>query len=113
MPQPFLPPAEAFQGSNLPYAVLLSSQLAILTAMFYLTFRMQTGAMVPSRRIGLGLAWAGGIYMALSIGRIAVGLALPEADPWFSAWIPAFFHSVLAGFVLTVSLYHLRTGRGT
>ena len=113
MPQPFLPPAEAFQGSNLPYAVLLSSQLAILTAMFYLTFRMQTGAMVPSRRIGLGLAWAGGIYMALSIGRIAVGLALPEADPWFSAWVPAFFHLVLAGFVLTVSLYHLRTGRAT
>jgi hypothetical protein len=113
MPQPFLPPAEAFQGSSLPYGVLLSTQLVILAAMLYLTIRMQTGSLVPSRRLGVGLAWAGGIYMVFSVGRIAVGVVLPEANPWFRTWIPAFFHLVLAGFVLTVSLYHLLTGKGT
>ena len=113
MPQPFLPPAEAFQGSSLPYGVLLSTQLVILAAMFYLTVQMQTGTLVPSRRLGVGLAWAGAIYMTFSIGRIAVGLAVPEANSWFRTWIPAFFHLVLAGFVLTVSLYHLLTRKGT
>jgi hypothetical protein len=108
LPQPFLPPAEAFQGSALPYGVLLSAQLAILTAMLYLSFRMQTGALLPSRRLGVGLAWVGTVYMAFSVGRIAVGLAVPKADAWFRTWIPALFHLVLAGFVLTVSLYHLR-----
>jgi hypothetical protein len=113
MPQPFLPPADAFQGSSLRYGVLLSTQLVILAAMFYLTIRMQTRTLVPSRRLGVGLAWAGATYMTFSIGRIAVGLAVPEANPWFRTWIPAFFHLVLAGFVLTVSLYHLRTRKGT
>src|SRR5689334_1149383 len=109
MPQPFLPPADAFQGSGLPYGVLFSTQLVILAAMFCLTVRMQTGTLVQRRRLGVGLAWTGAIYMTFSIGRIAVGLAAPEAHPWFRTWIPAFFHLVLAAFVLTVSLYHLRT----
>lgn len=112
LPQPFLPPEEAFQGSSLPYAVLLATQLAILAAMLYVTVRMQTGALVPSRRLGVMLAWAGAVYMTFSIGRIAVGLAMPEAHSWFRTWIPAFFHLVLAGFVLTVSLYHLRRRAG-
>ena len=108
LPQPFLPPVEAFQGSALPYGVLLSAQLAILTAMLYFSLRMQIGALLPSRRLGVGLAWVGAVYMAFSVGRIAVGLAVPNADAWFRTWIPALFHLVLAGFVLTVSLYHLR-----
>lgn len=113
LPQPFLPPEEAFQGSSLPYGILLATQLAILAAMLYVTFRMQTGALVPSRHLGFGLAWAGAVYMTFSIGRIAVGLAMPDAHSWFRTWIPAFFHLVLAGFVLTVSVYHLRSRGGT
>lgn len=107
MPQTALPPFEAFQGSRLPYWLLLSFQLLILAAMVRVAWRVQTHRLVPGRRAGLWLAWAGAAYMALALGRIAVGLALPDAHAWFKTWIPAFFHLVLAGFVLAVSLYHL------
>lgn len=108
MPQPFLPPFEAFQGSNLPYWLLLSFQLLILVVMVYVAGRVQTARLVPSRGAGLRLAWVGAPYMAFALGRIALGLAVPDAPAWFKTWIPAFFHLVLAGFVLAVSLYHLR-----
>jgi Enolase C-terminal domain-like len=107
MPQPFLPPAEAFQGSNLPYWLLLSFQLLILVVMVRVAGRIRTARLAPGRRAGRWLAWAGAVYLAFALGRIAIGLAVPDAHEWFKAWIPAFFHLVLAGFVLTVSRYHL------
>ena len=41
--------------------------------------------------------------MAGSLLRIAVGIAVPAAPAWFSTWIPALFHLVLAGYVLTLA----------
>lgn len=108
MPQPFLPPFDAFQGSSLPYWFLLFTQLLILVVMMCLSWRVQHNKLVSSRRAGMVLAWAGGLYMAGSLGRIAIGLAWPEAPAWFSAWISAVFHVVLAWFVLTLALYHRR-----
>ena len=64
-----------------------------------------------SARAGQLLAWIGGLYMAGSVGRIAVGIFIDQAPAWFTAWIPSFFHLVLAAFVLTLSGYH-RTERG-
>jgi hypothetical protein len=107
-PQPFLPPFDKFQGSSLPYGLLLSAQILILAAMVLLSWRVQTGKLAPSPRAARGLTWAGGIYMAASLGRIAVGLAVPVAPDWFRTWIPATFHVVLAGFVLTLAVYHWR-----
>jgi hypothetical protein len=106
MPLAFLPPADAFQGSSLPYWILLSAQLAILGLMAYASAR--TGRMALRPRLGRWLLAAGALYMAVALGRIAIGLLAPEAAAWFRAWIPAFFHVVLAAFVLAVSVYHLR-----
>jgi hypothetical protein len=108
VPQPSLPPFEAFQGSRLPYWLLLSFQLVILAVMGRVAWRVQVNRLAPSRRVGLWLAGAGAGYMALALGRIAIGLAVTDAHAWFTTWIPAFFHVVLAGFVLAVSLYHLQ-----
>jgi hypothetical protein len=108
MPQSFLPPLEAFQGSNLPYWLLLSFQLLILVLMLRVAWRVQKDRLVPSRRAGRWLAGAGAAYMAVALGRITIGLAVSSAHAWFKAWIPAFFHLVLAGFIVAVSLYHLR-----
>ena len=69
---------------------------------------IQAGKLTPSRRAGTVLSWIGGVYMAGSLGRIVVGLAVPGAPAWFSTWIPAVFQVVLAGFVLTLALYHRR-----
>jgi hypothetical protein len=107
LPQPFLPAIDEFQGSNLRYSTLLAIQLLILGLMVRTCWRVLRGVTVPDRRLGRGLAWFGGIYMAGSIARIAVGMAAPSAPDWFSAWIPAFFHLVLAGFALAAAHFHL------
>jgi hypothetical protein len=108
LPQSWLPPFEAFQGSGLPYPVLLSAQIAILAVMLRVGWQLRSGAVSPNARVGRTLAWLGGVYMAGSCLRIVVGLVLPEAPRWFIAWIPALFHLVLAGFVLVIADYHLR-----
>ena len=113
MPQPFLPAFDAFQGSSLVYSTLLLSQLLIFALMLRTCLRIGGGITVPDRRLGRGLAWFGGVYMAGSIIRIAIGITVASAPAWFSTWIPAFFHLVLAGFVLTAADFHLRRSRMT
>jgi hypothetical protein len=111
IPQPYLPAFDEFQGSNLGYPTLLTAQLLILVLMLGACLRVGFGLSVPNAGLGRGLAWLGGLYMAGSVARIVVGLALPAAPAWFWAWIPGFFHLVLAGFVLTLAHYHARPSR--
>ena len=112
-PQDFLPAFGAFQGSTLPYWLLLSVQLVILAAMASASWRVQSGRLLLGGRAGKALAWAGGVYMAVALARVLVGLAVPAAPDWFRTWIPAIFHIVLAAFVLTLALHHRREGRLT
>lgn len=111
LPVPYLPPFGSFQGSNLPYWALLSAQLAILAVMLHYAWRTHVGILVPGRRIGIALAWFGWVYMTGSVGRIAVGLFVPAAPGWFTAWISGVFHLVLAGYVLTLAYWHLHGSR--
>ena len=110
LPQPFLPPFDAFQGSRLPYALLLGAQVLILAAMALVSWRMQRRRLVPVPRIGSALRVLGSVYMLFALSRIAIGWAVPGANAWFRTWIPAFFHVVLAAFVLTIAHYHLSAG---
>ena len=110
-PQPFLPAFQQFQGSSLVYPLLLSVQLVILGLMLRTSWRAQTGTFVKSHRSGRIWLWFGSAYMAGSLLRIGVGLTISDAAPWFRTWIPAFFHVVLAGFVLTLAAYHRRGDR--
>jgi hypothetical protein len=107
-PQPLLPPFDAFQGSNLRYWLLLSVQLGILVVMAIVCRRVQTGSLAPSARAGTVLMWTGWIYVTVSVARIVVGVSWPAAPAWFSTWIPAVFHVVLAAYVLTLAYYHRR-----
>jgi len=107
-PQSWLPPLERWQGSSLDYSILLGTQLLMLAAMAWASIRACKGVLVVRPRWGRILLWLGAIYMAGSIARIVVGLAVPGAPPWFSTWIPAIFHLVLAGFVLALARYHSR-----
>jgi hypothetical protein len=111
IPQTFLPPFGEFQGSTLPYSILLSSQLAILAVMVATCFAMQREGLRRSAAWARFLSWAGSIYMAGSLARIFVGLAVPAAPEWFRAWISGVFHVVLAIFVLAAASYHRRSRR--
>lgn len=104
---PYLPAFEDFQGSRLPYGMLFTTQLLILGAMARISWRIQRGVLVPRRRLGRVLWWFGWIYLVGSAARLAIGLTMVDAHPWFRTWIPASFHLVLAAFVLLAACYHL------
>jgi hypothetical protein len=105
-PQRLLPAFDSFQGSNVAYGLLLSTQLVLIALMVGVTSRILWGALQKSARSARLLGCIGGIYMAGSLGRIGLGLTLSQPSPWFTAWIPAIFHVVLAAFILTLAAYH-------
>lgn len=105
-PQPLLPRFQEFQGSSIPYWILLPLQLGIVCIMVTCSWRMQRRTLTVSKRTGTVLLTGGSIYLVGSITRLMIGLFLPGAPAWFSAWIPAIFHVVLAAFVLEVGAYH-------
>lgn len=105
-PQPWLPDFLDFQGSDLPYWALLGAQLLILALMVRFSTAVAESRLPKSERAGRTLSWFGAMYMGGSLLRIAIGLLVPGARGWFSAWIPALFHVVLAGWVLTLAAYH-------
>lgn len=107
-PTRLLPAFEAFQGSALPYAVLLPLQLLIVFLMSGITLSVAGGQVAPERARGARLRFVGVLYASGSMARLAIGLTLPAAPAWFTAWIPALFHLVLAAFVLLLAAFHLR-----
>jgi hypothetical protein len=110
-PQPFLPPFRNFQGSHLAYPLLLTAQLLILAVMLRSSWKVQRGTWAPSARAAAALFWCGVLYMTASLARLAIGLGVAAAPPWFRAWISGVFHLVLAGFVLTLAASYRRGSR--
>jgi len=106
-PQSYLPSFGEFQGSSIPYPALLAIQLVILAVMGRVCWRVHSGTLVPNQRAGGVLRAFGSLYMAGSLARIVVGMLMPDQPSWFTAWIPAFFHVVLAIFVLVVAHCYL------
>lgn len=102
-----LPEFAAWQGSALPYPLLLSSQLLILLVMVYLTRRCAAGQLERRPRTGQLLGLIGGVYFSGMLLRLLLGLTLYTDHAWFAKPLPAFFHLVLAGYILTLGLYHL------
>ena len=102
-----LPGLEQWQGSALPYWLLLAFQLAILGIMTQSTRRYNSGRSVRSLAKGKWLLSVGAIYFVAMAGRLAIGLANAFVNPWFHKPIPAIFHLVLAFFVLLLGAYHM------
>ena len=104
-PQNWLPPFDDWQGSSIAYPALLAMQLLIVVAMAFASHRAWKGTIRPTRAGMLAAAWIGGLYMAASIARPAIGFLIPDSHPWFHAAISSAFHLVLAGFVLALARY--------
>ena len=105
---PFLPSFDAFQGSALPYWILLPAQLVILALMLAVARRVHDGTLGQQPATGRVLVVLGSAYFACMLVRLIVGLAVPSAGWWFQATIPAAFHLVLATFILVLARYHSR-----
>lgn len=106
-PVSWLPPLTVWQGSALPYEALLAIQVAIIFAMLCIATRHAAGTVQRRRRLGNWLLFAGAIYFLGMVGRLIIGLADWSDKPWFNRPIPAFFHLILASYVLLLAAFHL------
>ncbi len=106
-PVAWLPPLSAWQGSKLPYSILLACQLVIIFLMFRVSGRHASGSVQRRPRLGKWLLFVGGVYFLTMAARLVIGLADLSGNVWFHRPIPAFFHLVLASFVLLLAAFHL------
>jgi len=108
-PAGFLPPFESWQGSGLSYPLLLGSQLVILAFMTW-GIRAVSRRARASRRVGRWLIALGSVYFGSMSARFVLGLTMLADVHWFAKPLPAFFHMVLAGYVLALGHYHWTGG---
>ena len=66
-----------------------------------------TGKYVARRWLGIALLSGGGLYFVGMFFRLLASVTFAAADSWFGATIPAFFHVVLACFVLIHGYFNL------
>ena len=109
---PLLPPFEAWQGSGLPYPVLLGSQAVILALVVLALRQVKRGTITPSPWQYLGCFALGGLYLAVMAFRLVAGLTFLAENEWFASGIPALFHIILASLILIFGHYLLTLGHG-
>ena len=107
-PVSVLPPFDVWQGSATAYPVLLSAQIAIVVILASVLWGIGTNSVSPRRwkyRVCFGF---GGVYFITMAFRFVGGLTALSDITWFARTLPAFFHMVLATFLLTLGLYIYR-----
>ena len=107
----FLPPMEEWFSGLIPYTRLLASQLVIIVLFGWVTTQFSRGrgwVARPNLSLGRGLAVFGTLYLGVMVIRYVIRMTLYPPERWTGGSIPIFFHWVLAGFLLTVALFHLR-----
>ncbi len=104
----FLPSFDAWHSATVPYWLLVASQLVIITILAATAWRFTYGNVHPRPILGRTLLVLGCIYLGVMLVRLALGLTILTAHPWFSKVLPTIFHIVLAAFLILVGLYHVR-----
>ncbi|MCK4868126.1 MAG: sterol desaturase family protein, partial [Alphaproteobacteria bacterium] len=111
-PTPALPSFEAWQGSGLPYPVLLASQAAIVAAMGWAIGRRLTGRAVFAPGLHRAVFWLAIVYFVSMAARLLGGLIWLSDVIWFSRPLPAVYHMVLALFLVASVLWDDRLATG-
>jgi hypothetical protein len=91
----FLPPARS--------ATIILVSLALIVALFRRRLR-------PNRTIGIVLLCLGGLYLVAAVFRLVAGYTFLSDVPFFDDHLPAYFHILLAGLVVTFGDF-IRYGR--
>ena len=107
-----LPSFNSWDGGVLPYPVLLVTQLVILGWLAHTAWRFTTGRVTPRPSIGRVALAFGGVYFAVMFLRLLLGATVLSAVRWFASPLPAFFHLVLATYLLVYGYCHVHTASG-
>lgn len=108
---PFFPPFEAWQGSSIPYPLLLVFQVVIITVLTVVLWRVKTGSFSPRTWQHRSCFALGGTYLCVMAFRFIAGLTFLAEYDWFSKSIPTLFHIILASFILIFGHYLLTLGK--
>ena len=104
-PLEWVPEFAAWHSGLLPYPVLLATQFLIIYLMSYMLHRARTRRIRPKRWKYVLCYVFGAPYMTLMAFRWVAGLTVLADSPWFSKSLPAFFHIVLAIYILLLGLH--------
>lgn len=104
---PYLPPFDAWYSGALAYPYLLLSQIIIIGIYSYICVQFAKGTVSRSSRAGVFFLAIGGVYASFMLGRLLIG-QLFTSSAWFHAYIPIFFHFILALFLIVVGIFHTR-----
>lgn len=104
-----IPPFASWYSGAVPYPLLLATQVVILVALAAGIRAISRGVILWSRRSARILGVFGAIYFGSMALRLVLGATILQAHPWFGRTIPAFFHLVLASYVLVYADFHVRS----
>ncbi len=103
----FLPAFEAWHSGALPYHYLVMAQILIIFLYGYICIRFTNRKVVPNKKLGNIFLYAGLVYGIFMLGRLLIGVFM-SSSAWFHAYLPIFFHFVLAAFLVVVGMFHLK-----
>lgn len=103
----FLPAFEAWHSGALPYHYLVVSQVLIVIFYTFICVQFALRKVAPKKWVGILFFSIGTIYAGAMAIRLFFGLFI-NSSAWFQAYIPIFFHFVLASFLLVVGIFHLK-----
>lgn len=107
---PYLPDFESWHGGVLPYPVLVVAQLFILTWLVNTARQFTRNTVIPNRNLGLVMLVLASIYFGAMLTRLILGFTILSTNRWFSSHLPAFFHLVLASYLILYGHFHFRYG---
>lgn len=106
-PVEWIPGFDAWQSGVVPYSLLLAVQLALIGWMSFVLHKVRNGTLRARRWKYRFCLVFGGVYFVFMAFRWIAGMTFLAGDDWFSRTIPAFFHLVVAGFILLLGV-HIR-----
>lgn len=110
-PLPGLPPFQAWHGSTMSYPLLLVTQGIIIYLMIWLAGQVRTDALSTQSWHARACFLFGGAYFGFMAFRLVSGLTVLSDHAWFAKSLPAFFHLVLASYVLVLGHYIQRSSK--
>lgn len=104
-PVEWIPAYEDWHSGVVPYPVLLAIQFCVIYLMSYTLHRARTRKIRPKKWKYVLCYACGTPYLSFMTFRWIAGMTFLADSSWFSRSLPAFFHIVLASFILVLGFH--------
>jgi len=99
---PLLPEFDAWHSASISYPVLLGFQLIIIFLSLTVIVRIYHNNYRENYKRSIILLWIGWLYFVFMLIRFLLSITIMQSHVWFGATLPAFFHLVLALFLIVL-----------